>query len=535
MTTDKWNRIAKSPEAATLLKLALHINDICDHEGDISDFLPSLLHQLAQLLDVGSAAISVIDHDGNHQILSKYNRLESEVSDESLLTISEQTFQDGSLVTSVQNLPGIENVLSAPIKKTDNILGCFILANKSNGDFGDYDNIVVTLVEAQLDYVIDAWIRRKNQLLVETENRVLKELDKIRDESEDQGKALDEMIKTILQAIGAEIGFITLYDSEGDRHIPGGKVLQGNRPMSQSDYKQVGELIRQAKYEQKTIKSGRIPNSEIDSILVVPLFISALFLGSIVLINRENHNIFSNQDQSFVESVAGIIDSFIFQEEKFKRLMKLVGREATRDVEEALMGHRPDTGTGQRMEITMFFADIRGYSSITKDMDPTTIVRMLNDFFTAITPVIYSFSGIVDKYVGDELVALFTKSTAKGSHQILAVNAALAIQHELKRINHEWELTGRPTIQVGIGIHTGEVVLGQIGSFDRKDYTAIGSNMNFAARLQSIAGPGEIMISEEAYIDVTGQIMARRVGPFQIKGFGEKTTYLVEGESPKQF
>jgi class 3 adenylate cyclase len=535
MTTDKWNRIAKSPEAASLLKLALHINDICDHEGDISDFLPSLLHQLAQLLDVGSTAITVIDHENHHQILGKYNRLESEVADEILLTISNQTAEGNDLVTSVQGIKEIENVLSTPIKKSDRTLGCFILANKSNGDFNDYDNIVVTLVEAQMDYVIDAWIRKKNQLFVETENRVMKELDKIRDESEDQGKALDEMIKTILEAIGADIGFITLYDSEGDRHLPGGKVLQGNRPMSQSDYKQVGELIRKSKYEQTTIKYGKIPNSEIDSILIVPMFISGLFLGAIVLLNNKSHVTFSNQDKAFVESVAGIIDSFVFQEEKFKRLMKLVGREATRDVEEALMGHRPDTGTGKRMEITMLFADIRGYSSLTKDMDPTTTVRMLNDFFTTITPIIISNHGIVDKYMGDEIVALFTKSTAKGSHQLLAVNAAIAIQQELTRINHEWELTGRPKIEVGIGIHSGEVVLGQIGSFDRKDYTAVGSNMNFAARLQTVAGPGETIISEETYIGVTGQIMARRVGPFQIKGFGDKITYLVEGESPEQF
>lgn len=535
MTTDKWNRIAKSPEAASLLKLALHINDICDHEGDISDFLPSLLHQLAQLLDVGSSAITVINHEKNHQILGKYNRLESEVDDKTLISISEETADKNGLITDPNGFNGIENVLSTPIRKTDRILGCFILANKSNGEFNDYDNIVVTLVEAQMDYVIDAWIRKKNQLLIETENRVIKELDKIRDESEDQGKALDEMIRTILDAINADIGFITLYDSEGDRHLPGGKVLRSNRPMSQSDYKQVGELIRKAKFEQTTIKYGKIPNSEIDSILIVPMFLTGLFLGAIVLINNNAHTLFSGQDKSFVESVAGIIDSFIFQEEKFKRLMKLVGREATRDVEEALMGHRPDTGTGKRTEITMLFADIRGYSKLTKDMDPTTMVRMLNDFFTAITPVISSFHGVVDKYVGDEIVALFTKSTPKGNHQLLAVNAAMAIQHELARINHEWELTGRPKIQVGIGIHSGDVVLGQIGSFDRKDYTAIGANMNFAARLQTVAGPGEIIISEETYIGVTGQIMARRVGPFQIKGFGDKTTYLVEGESPEQF
>jgi class 3 adenylate cyclase len=282
-----------------------------------------------------------------------------------------------------------------------------------------------------------------------------------------------------------------------------------------------------------SIVQHKLPNSEIDSIIVAPMFIAGLFLGAVVLINKDQ-GLFDEEDRSLVESMAGIIDSFIFQEEKFKRLMMLVGREATRDVEEALIMQRPDTARGQRTEITMLFADIRDYSTITRDMDPTTAVRMLNDYYNAITPIVTSHEGIVDKYVGDELVALFTKNTPRGSHQLLAIETALEIQAELDRLNKEWELTGRPIISVGVGIHTGEVVLGQIGSFDRKDYTAIGANMNFAARLQSLAKSGQVIISEASYVGITGRIMARRVGPFEIKGFGESIAYLVEGRSPEQ-
>ena len=277
----------------------------------------------------------------------------------------------------------------------------------------------------------------------------------------------------------------------------------------------------------------RSPNSEIDSIIVAPMFIAGLFLGAVVLINKEQ-GLFDEEDRALVESMAGIIDSFIFQEEKFKRLMMLVGRAATRDVEEALIMQRPDTARGQRTEITMLFADIRDYSKITRDMDPTTTVRMLNDYYNAITPIVTSHEGIVDKYVGDELVALFTKNTPRGSHALLAIETALEMQAELDRLNKEWELTGRPLISVGVGIHSGEVVLGQIGSFDRKDYTAIGANMNFAARLQSLAKSGQIIISEASYVGITGRIMARRIGPFEIKGFGENIAYLVEGRSPEQ-
>ena len=532
---DKWSRIANSPEAAALLKLVVHIDEVCDHEGDVAEFLPTLLHQLAQLLDVQTAAVTLISSSHGHRILSRYDRGKASIDNEQIIRIAAESTATKQWVTKQGFSQKIKNALAVPIIKSDKVLGAFIIINKSSGEIGDYDRIVVTLVELRMHSVIDDWMRRQVQWQMETENRVIKELDMIRDESQDQGEALDQMISTILDAVGAQIGFITLYDSEKDRHLPGGKVIRGNRPMSQRDYKLVGDLIRQTREEHKTLVGGALPDSEIESYIVVPMFISALFLGSVVLINKLESGEFLKQDQQLVESVTQIIDSFIFQEEKFKRLMMLVGREATKEVEEVLMGHRPDTAHGQSMRITMFFADIRDYSKKVREMDPTSAVRMLNDYFNSVTPIITAYNGIVDKYVGDELVALFTKSTANGSHQYLAVEAALALQAELKRLNKEWALTGRPQIEVGIGIHTGEVVLGQIGSFERKDFTAIGANMNFAARLQNLAGPGQVIISEETYVGITGKITARRIGPMLVKGFGDVVAYQVEGKSPEHF
>jgi class 3 adenylate cyclase/GAF domain-containing protein len=532
---DKWSQIANSPEAAALLKLVVHIDEVCDHEGDVAEFLPTLLHQLAQLLDVQTAAVTLISSSQDHRILSRYDRGIASIDNEQIIRIAAESATTKQWVTKEGFSQKIKNALAVPIIKSNKVLGAFTIINKSSGEIGDYDRIVVTLVELRMHSVIDDWMRRQVQRQMETENRVMKELDVIRDESQDQGEALDQMISTILDSVGAQIGFITLYDSEKDRHVPGGKVIRGNRPMSQHDYRLVGDLIRQAREEHKTLIGGALPDSEIESYIVVPMFISGLFLGSVVLINKLDPGEFLKQDRQLVESMTQIIDSFIFQEEKFKRLMTLVGREATKEVEEVLMGHRPDTAHGQRMRITMFFADIRDYSKKIREMDPTSAVRMLNDYFNSVTPIITVYNGVVDKYVGDELVALFTKSTANGSHQYLAVEAGLALQAELKRLNKEWALTGRPQIEVGVGIHTGEVVLGQIGSFERKDFTAIGANMNFAARLQSLAAPGQVIISEETYVGITGKITARRIGPMAVKGFGDVVAYLVEGRSPEHF
>ncbi len=531
----KWNRIASSPEAAALLKLYLRIDQICDHEGSVSEFLPNLLHQIAQLLDVQTICVTAYNPEKDQKVLSRYDRGEAKLGDEQLEAIAFKSTKSKEWIRKNNADDGVENLLAIPIIKSSKVLGSLILVNKSLGEFAEYDNIVVTLIETRLDDVIDDMLRQQEQRRISTENRVIKELDMIRDESRDQGQALDQMIATISESVESQIGFITLYDSEKDRHLPGGKVLRGTRPMSQDDYHEVGNLVRSSKERHATILLNDPVTKEIDSILVVPMFMGGRFLGSVVLVNKEHESAFTSQDKDLVESVARIIGSFIYQEEKFKRLAVLVGREATQDVEEALIGPRPDTAHGQRLQVTMLFADIRDYSKTTKDMDPTTIVRMINDYFNAMTPIVSAHHGVVDKYVGDEIVVLFTKDQPEANHQALSVEAALNMQDEMDRLNREWELTGRPTIQVGIGIHSGEVVLGQIGSFDRKDYTAIGSNMNFAARLQTIAGPGQIVISEATYVGVTGKITARRKGPFDIKGFGPVMAYLVEGRSPDQF
>jgi class 3 adenylate cyclase len=533
--TDHWKKIVNSPEASALLKLVLHIHTLCDHEGEVTEFLPTMLHQLAQLLDVQTAAVTVKDQDTRQRLLARYDRGSIKISDEVLLNIGHRVTTDNRKLTQSFESKNIKNLLAAPISKSNNVLGAFVLANKTSGDFSEYDDIVVTLVEARMDSVIHEWVKRQEHRLISLENRVMKTLDDIRDDTDEQGDALDKMIETVLDSVGAQIGFITLYDADKDRHLPGGKVMRGARPMSQNDYKLIGNIVRQAKEEHQSLLRHNLPNSEIDSTLVVPMFVSGRFLGATVLINKADGSHFTFQDLTLVESVNRIIDNYIFQTEKVKRLSQLIGPDARRDVEEVLMGHRPDKSTGQRMDITMLFADIRNYSKITKDMDPTTTVRMLNDFFSVVTPIVIQHGGMIDKYVGDELVALFTQSNPTGSHDLMGVEAALKMQDELKSFNKEWEATGRPTIDIGIGVHSGEVVLGQIGSYDRKDYTAIGANMNFAARLMSVAGPRQIIISERTFLGLNGKIAARRVGPFDIKGFGEMQVFLVEGYTPDQF
>jgi adenylate cyclase len=168
---------------------------------------------------------------------------------------------------------------------------------------------------------------------------------------------------------------------------------------------------------------------------------------------------------------------------------------------------------GQRRRVTMLFSDIRGYTAFSERVDPEVVVEMLNLYFQHQAEIIQNHGGDVDKYVGDQLLAVFQGEDMVGD----AVRAAIRIQEqtaELSREHPEWELA------LGIGINVGDVVMGAMGSTDRMDYTVLGDNVNLAARLCSHAGAGRILLSEGAHEAVEGcpEFTTSALLPIAVKG-----------------
>ena len=151
---------------------------------------------------------------------------------------------------------------------------------------------------------------------------------------------------------------------------------------------------------------------------------------------------------------------------------------------------------GVNQTITILFADIRGFTRISEHAAPERIVSLLNKYFSAMTDIIFAHGGTLDKYLGDGLMALFGAPTATPEDASNALNAAVAMQRRVLGINQELEADGFPELNVGIGLHTGEVTVGYIGSERRSEYTAIGDTVNTASRLESNAKGGEILISD---------------------------------------
>ena len=151
---------------------------------------------------------------------------------------------------------------------------------------------------------------------------------------------------------------------------------------------------------------------------------------------------------------------------------------------------------GINQTITILFADIRGFTSISEHAAPEKIVSLLNRYFSAMTDIIFAHGGTLDKYLGDGLMALFGAPTTTPEDASNALNAAVAMQRRLLGINAELRAEGLSEVGVGIGLHTGEVIVGYIGSERRSEYTAIGDAVNTASRLESNAKGGEILVSD---------------------------------------
>jgi adenylate cyclase len=174
---------------------------------------------------------------------------------------------------------------------------------------------------------------------------------------------------------------------------------------------------------------------------------------------------------------------------------------------------------------TILFSDVRGFSSMSERLAPADLVEALNRCFTLQSGQVTNYRGKIDKYVGDSAVALF----AGDEMEFNAVRCAIAI-HKAIQVDNAAN-PGREALKLGIGIATGPVVMGRIGSPDRLDSTVVGVQMNLCSRLCAIAGPAEILVSESTYRAVHNRISAQRIEPVNVKGFTEPVqVYRVVGD-----
>ncbi|NLI79693.1 MAG: GAF domain-containing protein [Candidatus Riflebacteria bacterium] len=173
---------------------------------------------------------------------------------------------------------------------------------------------------------------------------------------------------------------------------------------------------------------------------------------------------------------------------------------------------------GSKQQVTVMFADVRGFTPLSERLDPSQVVALLNEYFSAMTEIILRFQGTLDKYIGDEIMALFGAPLAVSEAEPRAVFCAMAMMKRLETLKGHWRERGLPEIDIGIGLNTGDVTVGFIGSEKILSYTAIGDTVNIANRICSNARPGKILISRETAARLGETAWLKKLDPIPLKG-----------------
>ncbi len=264
-----------------------------------------------------------------------------------------------------------------------------------------------------------------------------------------------------------------------------------------------------------TIKFKAIPSALLNILLVlVYFFISFLLFKKNCVVST-----FYPFEAVIFSYAAITIYSFTREEKEKKVIRGMFQRYVSSQVVDVLLSHPEQISLGgERKRLTVFFSDIRGFTSMSEKLSPEEVVSILNEYLTEMIDIIFKYHGTLDKFIGDAVMAVWGAPVEQKNHAELATTAAWAMKEKIHELQEKWEKEGKEKIRVGMGINTGDVVVGNMGSDQFADYTVIGDNVNLAARLEENAKGGQLIISESTYEEVKDIVEVKKLEALKVKG-----------------
>lgn len=344
---------------------------------------------------------------------------------------------------------------------------------------------------------------------------------------------LDKILKVAFQLLAADNAVIFLVDEDGG--LTPQAVLRRKEDISEvvvSDtvLKRVTET-RSAVLTADAILDSRFSSSEsivaqgIRSAMAVPLLSKGSLKGVLFCDTRERTNAFSEKD---LKVLAGIASQAAIALENTELAQKIEREAMTRAelsrflapaVAEAVVSGKVELlRVGRLAEVSCIFADIRGFTSMAEAESPQDTVAMLNTFFTHMAEVIFKYEGNLDKFIGDCVMATWGPPITHPDDAARALRCALDMLNEIDAMNAQRVSEGKKPIEVGIGVNTGQAVVGYIGSNERHEFTAIGDSVNTASRLCGLAKAGEVLASDVTIRRAGRGFTVEPVSVLQVKG-----------------
>jgi len=366
-----------------------------------------------------------------------------------------------------------------------------------------------------------------------TRDHLLYELARDLSSSLDLDTVLAKVMDRVITLMRASRGFIVLVDQ-----IDGSLSVQMS---SGSDPENARQFLGSKTVIERVVNSGQAVVStdaslddrfkgqqsvimqNLRSIIAVPLVTKGHVIGALYVDNPFRASIFEEKDKEFLQAISDLAAIAIDNARQYERsefLRELFEAHVNKQVTDYVLTRSGRTLRflpGERREVTMLNSDIAGFSTLSQSMDAEELVLFLNDYFQRMIRVVLDHGGNIDKFQGDGMLVVFGAPNPMRDHAERALNAARAMVREIDRFNRELVDGGRSAISVGMGLDTGEVVAGHVGSDDRMEFTLIGVPVNNSAYLSKVR-PARVLMSEATRARVPRGFQVADYEPLLLKG-----------------
>jgi adenylate cyclase len=345
---------------------------------------------------------------------------------------------------------------------------------------------------------------------------------------------LSKVMDRVITLMKAARGFIVLVDPETN-------VMSVQMSAGEADEEKARQFLGSKTVIERVVRSGEAVVStdaslddrfkgqqsvimqNLRSIIAVPLVTKGKVIGAVYVDNPFRAAIFEEKDKEFLQAIADLAAIAIDNARQYERsefLRQVFEVHVNKQVTDYVLTRSGRTLTfiqGERREVTMLNSDIAGFSTLSQSMDAEELVGFLNNYFQRMIRVVLEHGGNIDKFQGDGMLVVFGAPNPMHDHAERALNAALDMVREVDAFNRELVLAGRDAISVGMGLDTGEVVAGHVGSDDRMEFTLIGVPVNNSAYLSKVR-PAKVLMSETTRARVPDGFQVAAYEPLVLKG-----------------
>jgi adenylate cyclase len=378
---------------------------------------------------------------------------------------------------------------------------------------------------------------------IEKSNRILKVLTQVAETLiavRPVEEVLHQVMDIVFEHMPADRGFLMLEDEEiAEKLVPmvvkhrsaggsEGRITVSKTIADRVMHDRVSILTSDAMVDPRFGAGDSIRFHGIRSAMCAPLWNKDQVIGIIHVDSPMLTNCFTVNDLDLLTALANyaavaverarLNQKIVAEEKKRERLGRFLSPQVANRILAQKDTHGAELGAPEVREVSILFADICGFTSMSETMSPSSVSLLLNDYLSRMTDVIFKYEGTLDKYIGDAIMAVFGAPLDMPDHAPRAIRTALEMQERLAEWNAERK-EGSPELRIRIGINSGKAVAGEIGSVNKKEYTVLGDTVNTASRLESsVAKPGSVVIGANTYALAEGQFECRALGTFKVKG-----------------